>query len=266
MSKNWLEFNFNPEKTFKVGNLKVEIYKDRLALGQAAANHAATTLQQVLTQKGKASVIFAAAPSQNEFLANLASANNIDWPNLSAFHLDEYLGLSSDAPQSFQTYLKKHLFNLVKPGKVNYLHGDTTDPEGEATRYASLLENTGLDLACIGIGENGHIAFNDPPLTNFSDQQMVRVVDLDITSRVQQVHDGCFSELDFVPRQALTVTIPTIFAAKTIICVVPGPTKAQAVFDSLSGPITALCPASILREHLSALLMIDQAAASLLDI
>lgn len=266
MSENSPAVGLQPEKTLTVGRLQVEIYPDRAALGRAAAAHAAAALTEALARQGQAAAIFAAAPSQNELLANLSQNGSIDWPNLTAFHLDEYLGLAGSAPQSFQTYLREHLFDLVKPGQVNYLQGDTTDPAGEAARYGGLLETASLDLACIGIGENGHIAFNDPPYADFNDPQKVRIVDLDETSRVQQVHDGCFPSLEVVPRQALTVTIPAIMAAKTIVCVVPGPTKAQAVFDTLNGEITPLCPATILRQHPSARLIIDRASASLLNI
>lgn len=255
-----------PEKTITVGKLRVEIFANRNALGQAAAAYASGCLKAVIARQGYASAIFAAAPSQNELLANLALDSLIDWKKITAFHLDEYLGLAGDAPQSFQTYLKEHLFDQVQPGQVHYLQGATTDPQGEAQRYARLLENSPLDLACIGIGENGHIAFNDPPLARFDDPQKVRVVDLDEASRVQQVHDGCFPDLESVPRQALTVTIPAIMSAKTIVCVVPGPTKARAVFNSLNGPVTPLCPASILREHPAARLFIDRDSAALLNI
>jgi glucosamine-6-phosphate deaminase len=266
MADNRPESGIGPEKVFLVENLQVEVFADRTALGRAAAAHAAAVLLQALAEKGAVSAIFAAAPSQNELLANLALNNAIDWANLTAFHLDEYLGLPGEAPQSFQTYLKEHFFSLVKPGQVNYLQGATADPAGECRRYAGLLEVAELALACIGIGENGHIAFNDPPQADFHDPQKVRVVDLDETSRVQQVHDGCFPDLDAVPRQALTVTIPAILAAKTIVCVVPGPTKAKAVFDSLHGPVTPLCPASILRQHPAARLFIDRDSAALLEI
>ena len=254
-----------PEKTFQVGNLQVKIFADRAALGRAAAQVAADALTQALTQKGNARAIFAAAPSQNELLEGLSKDSSVEWSQVVAFHLDEYLGLAGEAPQSFQTYLKEHLFDLVKPGQVNFLQGGTPDPAAEAARYGQLLAEGGLDLACIGIGENGHIAFNDPPYADFNDSQKVRIVDLDETSRVQQVHDGCFPELAAVPEQALTVTIPAILAARTIVCVVPGPTKAQAVFDSLNGPVTPLCPASILREHPAAQLFIDRASAALLN-
>ncbi|HEX2910706.1 MAG TPA: glucosamine-6-phosphate deaminase [Chloroflexia bacterium] len=255
-----------PEKLLAVDNLRIEIFPDRATLGRAAAVQAAIVLRQALERKGTARAIFAAAPSQNELLENLSLAPDIDWNKIIAFHLDEYLGLAGDAPQSFQTYLKEHLFNLVKPGKVNFLQGAASNPQAESARYAGLLGEAGVDLACIGIGENGHIAFNDPPLADFNDPQKVRIVDLDETSREQQVHDGCFPGLEVVPRQALTVTIPAIMAAATIICVVPGSTKAKAVYDSLKGPVTPLCPASVLRQHKAARLFIDRESAALLEL
>ncbi|MDB5081611.1 MAG: hypothetical protein JWP00_3535 [Chloroflexi bacterium] len=264
MSVHIPESNLQPERVIHVDNLRVEVFADRAALGRAAGTWAASILRQALTRKGAARAIFAAAPSQNELLANLVQAGSIDWARLTAFHLDEYLGLAGGAPQSFQTYLKEHLFSLVKPGLVNYLDGATTDPEAAAGEYGRLLQADELDLACIGIGENGHIAFNDPPLADFNDPQKVRIVALDETSRVQQVHDGCFPELAQVPRQAMTVTIPAIMAARSIVCVVPGPTKAKAVFDTLNGPITPLCPGSILRQHPAARLFVDRESAALL--
>ncbi len=266
MAENNSPANSQPEQTFLVGNLQVEVFANRAALGQAAAAYAGTALNQAIANHGAARAIFAAAPSQNELLANLVLDGSIDWKKVTAFHLDEYLGLAGDAPQSFQTFLREHLFERVGPGQVHYLPGASTDSAAEAQNYGRLLENAALDLACIGIGENGHIAFNDPPLADFNDPQKVRIVDLDETSRVQQVHDGCFPSLEVVPRQALTVTIPAIMAARTIICVVPGSTKAQAVFDSLNGPVTPLCPASILREHPAARLLIDRDSAALLGI
>lgn len=255
-----------PEKTFAVGNLQVKIFANRAVLGRAAAFQAAASLKKAIRENGTARAIFAAAPSQNELLAGLCEDGSVDWQKVIAFHLDEYLGLAGDAPQSFQTYLKEHLFDRVRPGVVNFLQGTTADPYAETGRYGRLLGEAGLDLACIGIGENGHIAFNDPPFADFNDPQKVRIVDLDEISRVQQVHDGCFPSLETVPKQALTVTIPAILAARTIVCVVPGPTKAQAVFDSLNGPVTPLCPASILREHPAAQLFIDRDSASLLQL
>ncbi len=254
----------SPEKTFVVRNLQVKIFADRAALGRAAAFQAAAALKEAVREKGTARAIFAAAPSQNELLAGLSEDSSVDWQKVIAFHLDEYLGLPGDAPQSFQTYLKEHLFDRARPRQVNFLQGATADPAAETARYGNLLAEAGLALACIGIGENGHIAFNDPPFADFNDPQKVRVVDLDEVSRVQQVHDGCFPSLESVPKQALTVTIPAILAARTIVCVVPGPTKARAVYDSLTGPITPLCPASILREHPAAQLFIDRDSASLL--
>lgn len=266
MPETYPAANFEPEKTFQVGNLQVKIFADRAALGQAAAHLAAESLRQAFARKNNARAIFAAAPSQNELLEGLCKDKSLDWSRVTAFHLDEYLGLAGDAPQSFQTYLKEHLFDQVRPGQVNFLKGSATDPTAEAARYGNLLAEGEIDLACIGIGENGHIAFNDPPFADFNDPKKVRIVDLDETSRVQQVHDGCFPELTAVPEQALTVTIPAILAARTIVCVVPGPTKARAVFDTLNGPVTPLCPASILREHPGTQLFIDRASAAFLNL
>jgi glucosamine-6-phosphate deaminase len=266
MSESTVESSLQPEKTFFVDKLQVEIYADRATSGRAAAAYTASILQQAIAQNGAARGLFAAGPSQNDLLANLSLDNSVDWGKLTAFHLDDYVGMSGDAPQSFQTYLKENLFNRVKPGQVHYINGMAPDPQAEAVRYGKLLQEGEQDVACIGIGENGHLAFNDPPLADFNDPQNVRVVDLVESCRVQQIHDGCFPELDLVPRQALTVTIPPILAAKRIVCVVPGPTKAKVVYESLMGPVTSLCPGSILRQYATARLFLDRQSAALLQV
>ncbi len=260
------ERNLQPEKTFLVDKLQVEIYADRAALGRAAAAFTAASLRQTITRKGVARAIFASGPSQNTLLASLSLDSSIDWGKVTAFHLDEYLDMAGDAPQSFQTFLKVHLFNQITPGQVHYLQGLTSDPEGECRRYTRLLQESELDLACIGIGENGHLAFNDPPLADFNDPQQVRIVDLVESCRLQQVHDRCFPDLEMVPRRAITVTIPAILSARTIVCVVPGPTKSKIVRESLMGPVTPLCPASILQQYSTARLFLDRDSAALLPI
>jgi glucosamine-6-phosphate deaminase len=266
MSVQQPELSLDPEKTFYVDRLRVEIYADRPSVGRAAASQVATNLRRTIAEQGAVRAIFAAAASQNEFLANLALDNSIDWSKVTAFHLDEYLGLPASSPLTFQTYLKERLFNRVKPGQVHYLEGATSDPASECRRYGGLLEAGGLDLGILGIGENGHLAFNDPPLADFNDPQPVRVVAIDKTSQVQQVHDGCFEQVEMVPKRAFTVTIPVLMAARTLVCIVPGPTKAKAVFDTLNGPVTPLCPASILRRHPAATLLLDRASAALLGL
>lgn len=246
-----------PEKAMRVDSLRVKIYADRGRMGSAAAHAVAKRMKKAIADKGSVTMAFAAAPSQNEFLTTLASLEGINWNKVIAFHMDEYIGLPADAPQGFSNFLRGRLFYLVQPGTVHYLNGQTSDPEKECRRYASLLEVHPVDIVCAGIGENGHLAFNDPPVADFLDPVKVKVVELDEACRMQQVHDGCFPDFDSVPTHALTMTIPALMAARWIFAVVPGPTKAQAIKDTLTGPIDTCCPATALREHPNAVLYID---------
>lgn len=250
-----------PLKRFQVDKLEARVYTSRELAGQAAAHDVAEYMRKTLSTRALVRIAFAAAPSQNEFLANLAKEPDIDWNRVCAFHVDEYEGISSDAPQSFRRFLKERLFDLVHPGVVNYIQGDTADPAAECERYSQLLAENPLDIACIGIGENGHLAFNDPHVADFSDHAKVKLVTLDERCRLQQVHDGCFPSLDLVPRTALTMTIPAILSAEQIFCIVPGPRKREAVRSALRGPIATSCPASILRTHAGCTVYLDCASA-----
>lgn len=249
-------------RRFTVDSLNVEVYPDRLALGSAAGRTVAGWLRQALAERDRVGVIFASAPSQEEFLAALAVEPNVDWSRVVAFHLDEYVGIPSDAPQGFAQFLRERLFDKVHPGVVHYLDG-LEDPERAGRRYADLLAGQPLAIACVGIGENGHLAFNDPHVADFADPYLVKPVEIDEVSRAQQVHDGCFARIDRVPHLALTVTIPAIVAAERIAIMVPGPTKARAIQATLRGPIATSCPASILRQHPHSILFVDEAAAAL---
>ena len=251
-------------KVWQCGQLEVRVYPDRRALGQAAGLAAAATLRAILTDRPEASIVFAAAPSQDEFLATLASASGIDWPRVNAFHMDEYLGLPPLAPRGFGTYLRKRLFESVRPGQIFYIDGATQDAAAECARYTALLNKHPVDLVCAGIGENGHLAFNDPPFADFSDSELVKVVNLNGASRWQQVNDGCFAELDEVPLQAITLTIPALLQAQWLYCMVPGSRKAEAVKQTLSGAVRQAVPASVLRVHPRAMLYLDKDAANLL--
>jgi len=253
-----------PDKTLQVDNLQVEIYADRGKMGAAAAHAAAKRMKDVIARRGSVTTVFAAAPSQNEFLATLASLEGIDWDQVIAFHMDEYIGLPADAPQGFGYFLRERLFDLVTPGVVHYLNGQARDPAEECRRYAALLEANPVDIVYAGVGENGHLAFNDPPVADFADPVKVKVVELDETCRMQQVHDGCFPDFDSVPTHALTMTIPALMAARWIYTMVPGPTKAQAIRDTLTGSIGTHCPATALREHPNAVLYADRDSAALL--
>jgi glucosamine-6-phosphate deaminase len=210
-----------------------------------------------------ARVLFASAPSQIEFLHALGETPGIDWGRVAAFHVDEYLRFPARAPQAFGQFLLEHLFDRVRPGNVWFLDGNAA-VIAEIERYGRLLREGPLDLACVGVGENGHLAFNEPNSTDFDDPALLRVVALDERSRMQQVHDGYFDTLDAVPMKAITLTVPAIMAARTIVCVVPGPTKGTALRQMLCGPVSPACPASVLRRHRDAALYADVEAASLL--
>lgn len=251
-----------PIKRFTVDWLSVEIHRDRRSMGEAAAKAAAEKIRELLGKKAAINMVFAAAPSQNEFLETLSKEPGIDWKRVKAFHLDEYVGLPDEAPQRFATYLREHIFEKVNPGEVNYLNGNTGNPEEECRRYEKLLKDHPMDIACIGIGENGHIAFNDPPVADFADPRMVKVVTLDEKCRMQQVHDGCFDKVADVPKQALSLTIPTIMSARWIYCMVPGSTKKEAVRQALEGEVSTRCPATILRRHERTTLYLDSESAA----
>ncbi|MCF0135667.1 MAG: glucosamine-6-phosphate deaminase [Lachnospiraceae bacterium] len=240
----------------KAGNLQVEIYESRLAMGVKAAQDAVKALKEVIEKKGTVNVIFAAAPSQNEFLAAL-SASDVEWSKVHAFHMDEYIGLPEDAPQGFGNFLRRAIFDKVPFASVDYLRGGAEDIEAERLRYSHMLEENPVDLVFMGIGENGHIAFNDPAVAHFDDQNLVSVVELDERCRNQQVHDGCFEKLEQVPTHALTLTVPALFRAEKLFCMVPAATKAEAVEKTVLGEIREMVPATVMRLHKNAILYVD---------
>ena len=251
--------------SFSVERLKVQVFPDRREMGIAAGQTVAEKMKTLLKETEQLFMVFASAPSQNEFLDTLSRIPGIDWGKVTAFHLDEYVGLPDTAPQNFGFFLRKRLFEKVHPGQVHYLNGMAEDPWAECDRYGALFRNRTLDIACIGIGENGHLAFNDPPVADFNDARPVKIVDLDLVSRQQQLNDGCFEDLESVPKRAITLTIPTIFRARFIYCMVPAPTKAEAVKKTLKDPISTACPATILRKHENTILFLDQDSARLID-
>ena len=244
-------------KQLQADKLLVRIYDTRNAMGQAAGETAAQYLRELLAHKGEVNVIFAAAPSQNETLAYLAQAEGIDWTRVNAFHMDEYVGLAQDAPQAFGKYLREHIFGLLPFQSVHYINGWAEDPQTECERYAQLLRQYPTDLVCLGIGENGHIAFNDPWEANFDDSALVKSVKLDPVCRQQQVNDGCFAELADVPTHAFSLTVPALAAATHMVCTVPAKTKAEAVEKTVYGPISEQVPATIMRRHKSAIMFCD---------
>lgn len=250
-------------KEFTKDTLRVKIYDSRQAMGVGAAAEATAYLKALLAEQPYVNIIFAAAPSQNEFLEAMASSD-VDWSRVNAFHMDEYIGLKKDAPQGFGNFLRKAIFDKVPFRSVHYINGEIS-PDTACQEYATLLEQNPVDVVFMGIGENGHIAFNDPHVANFEDQECVKIVDLDEKCRQQQVNDGCFASLDKVPTHAITLTIPTLCRAKRLFCVVPAATKAWAVNQTINGDISERCPASVLRRHDNATLYVDNHSSELLN-
>ena len=240
--------------------LRTIVVPDRSTMGSVAAAHAAKRLRAVLEARPRARVVFAAAASQAEMLDALATEDGIDWPRVDAFHLDEYVGLPQGDPRSFGQWLRDHIWSRVQPGRVELLDGGNHDPVAECRRYGALLDDGGIDLGLIGIGENGHLAFNDPHVADFDDPFTVKPVEIDETSRRQQVRDGAFDAFVDVPRLALTVTMSALLACRSLSVVVPGAQKADAVARTLDGPIGTACPASALRRHPDAVLFLDEPA------
>ncbi len=230
-------------------------------MGLAAATGVAEKINELLETKPAVNIIFAAAPSQNEFLEALLK-QDIDWTKVRGFHMDEYLGLDADAPQGFGNFLKERLFKKVSFNATYYLNGNAPDAGLECLRYADLLKQFPPDIACMGIGENTHLAFNDPHVADFADPVLVKVVDLDNACRVQQVNDGCFARIEDVPTHALTLTIPALLSAPYVYVIVPGVNKANAVYHTLNEPISEKYPSTILRRHPNAALFIDDKSSA----
>ena len=250
--------------SFRADKLNVYVYDSRPRMGTAAAAAVAAEVRRLIEARGRAVGIFASAPSQNEFLAALVETPGINWSRVVGFHLDEYLGMDDRAPQSFRRFLIDRLVSRVALSEFHGLRGDGEDGTAECKRYSELLAANPPDFAVLGIGENGHLAFIDPPFCDFDDPQPVKVVELDDVCRAQQVNDGAFATIDDVPRNALSLTIPTIMARPRLFAIVPGPAKRQAIKNTIEGPVATSCPASVLRRHADAHLFIDSDSASLL--
>ncbi len=253
-----------PIQQFVADRLHVNVYPTRDEMGKSAAKDAAAQIQQLLNAKHFVNIIFAAAPSQNEMLFHLASHQDIDWSRVNAFHMDEYVGLSENAPQRFGYFLEQAIFGKLPFHEVHYINGNAADSAAECRRYASLLDAHPVDIVCMGIGENTHIAFNDPHVADLNDPLTVKLVELDEVSRMQQVHDGCFASIEEVPRTAITLTVPALLKAASIFCVVPGINKAQAVHHTINSPVSALYPSTVLRKHENTSLYLDVNSASML--
>lgn len=251
-------------KTLKKDLLTVNIYSTRDEMGKAAASDVKACILSLLEKKETINMIFAAAPSQNEVLAALANDSEIPRNRVNAFHMDEYIGLPADAPQGFGNFLKDHIFGIANFKSVNYINISAPDAEEECRRYSELLAKYPTDIVVMGIGENGHIAFNDPPVADFNDPKAVKPVQLDEICRNQQVNDGCFAHIDQVPKTAITLTVPTLTSGDHLFCIVPAATKAKAVKATVCGEIGEHCPATALRRHKSAVLYLDGDSSSLL--
>lgn len=251
------------EQISLIDKLRFGVFRSRNELGKRAAEGVTEKIKMLLKSRNELRMIFASAPSQIELLENLSVGSDINWSRITAFHMDEYIGLTKDAPQGFGNFLRKYLFEGLGFKQVHYIDPEAADPEAECRRYADLIEAAPIDIICMGIGENGHIAFNDPPVADFADPVSVKVVFLDKECRQQQVNDGCFRSLGNVPLKAITITIPVFMAAASLFVVVPGPTKAAAVSRTLLGPITSSCPASVIRMHPDAMLYLDADSAGL---
>jgi glucosamine-6-phosphate deaminase len=244
-------------KIFKKDALEVRIYDDRVAMGSAAAEMVGQRINELLERQHTVNIVFAAAPSQNEFLAALGG-QPVDWHRVNAFHMDEYIGLDTKAPQGFGNFLKERLFSKVTLREVHYLDGNAANLAEECGRYRRLLETHPTDIVILGIGENTHLAFNDPHVARFDDPFWVKVVKLDKDCRRQQVNDGCFATLDEVPEYALTMTIPALLRATYAYVIVPGERKARAVDCTLNERITQRYPSTVLRRHPRGVLFADK--------
>jgi len=248
-----------------IDQLPVRVYASNAAMGQAAAAEAAVVIQEAIAQRGAANVILATGNSQLTFLRSLRENQDIAWNHVRVFHMDEYVGLDPRHPASFPLFLRRHFLDYVDVGAFFPVAAPAEDTEAACRAYESLLRNHPADLCACGIGENGHLAFNDPPYVDFDDPVWVKVVQLDERSRRQQVGEGHFATLDEVPTHAVTLTIPALLAAKTVLCIVPEARKAEAVQASLRGPIIEDCPASILRTQPHARLYLDPDSGRLVD-
>lgn len=253
-----------PVERYQVDALSVGVFSSPEAMAEAVANEVHAYLQDLLARQDRVTAVLATGNSQIQFLARLVAMGGVDWSRITLFHMDEYLGIRADHPASFRRYLRERVETLAKPGAFHYLEGDCDLPLDEVERYTGLLRAQPIDLCCLGIGENGHLAFNDPPVARFDDPHWVKLVKLDDACKMQQVREGHFPSLEAVPAYALTLTIPALCAAKKMMCVAPERRKAKAVRDALKGPVATSCPASFLRQQAHCTLFLDKESAALL--
>ena len=246
--------------------MQAQVFSSKREASAAAAGAAAAILREAIASRGCVRMVVSTGNSQLDFIDALVEARDLDWSAVEAFHLDEYAGMAATHPASFRLWLKTKLADRVPLRAMNYVNGDAPDLEAECRRYAALLAEAPIDAGFIGIGENGHIGFNDPPVADFADPLAMKIVRLDDACRSQQVGEGHFAGIFNVPEQALSLTCPAIMGIKNLVCCVPELRKAQAVRDAIEGPVSTACPASILRTHPRAQLFLDAESASLLKI
>lgn len=249
-----------------IGQLRVEVLDTVAELGRMSARHTAKVIRERVAAQGSARVIVATGNSQLEFIRALRDEPDVPWDGVTVFHMDEYIGIPADHSASFRRWIRENVEEALSPARVYYIDGDVDDPEGESMRYETLLREAPLDLVCMGIGENGHIAFNEPHRADFQDSRWVRTIELDDASRKQQVGEGHFPTMEDVPRYAISLTVPALLAPHAVQVSAPEQRKAAAVRATLNDPISTACPATILREHPNAVLFLDRDSASLLDL
>jgi glucosamine-6-phosphate deaminase len=253
-------------QSFRRRHTLVEVYQDKVMMGQAAAEVASGVLRNSIRERGSARIVVGTGPSQQELIANLVAAPDLDWSSIEVFHMDEYVGISADHPASFRRWLRDHVVDRVPVKAAWYMDGDALDTEGECRRYAGLLQSAPIDITFIGFGENGHIAFNDPHVADFQDPLTVKRVRLDDRCRMQQVGEGHFATMDAVPPEAITITCPGLMRCRTLFAFVPDRRKAEAARCALEGPLTEKCPASLTLTHSDARVFLDVESASLLTL
>jgi glucosamine-6-phosphate deaminase len=233
-------------------------------MGASAALMVCARINALLEQQASVNIIFASAPSQNEFLEALNWSTSVQWGRVNAFHMDEYIELPANDPRTFASFLDKKIFGRLGFQSVNYINGNAADIGAECRRYEKLLAQYPADIVCLGIGENGHLAFNDPHVADFDDPHMVKMVKLDAACRQQQINDGCFVDLHDVPAYAITLTIPALMAGRFIYCVVPGEKKAQAVYNTVNAERVEQYPSTVMRKHHNAVLFLDKYSSAML--
>jgi glucosamine-6-phosphate deaminase len=238
-------------------DLPVSVYATNKEMGMAAAQEAAGMIRKAIRDNGRANIIIATGNSQLTFLKALGAMEDLDWPRVNVFHMDEYVGIRADHPASFPLFLHRHIIDKVKPGNFYPIIGQTKDPQETCRLYEQLLRENPADLCALGIGENGHLAFNDPPTARLNEPKWVHVVTLAESCKRQQVGEGHFHSIEEVPDQAISLTIPALLSAKRVLAIVPEKRKADIVHQALTDPVSPLCPASILRQTAHAHLYLD---------